>query len=190
MSRATSPALTMRQFAFVTAAVLAAVFAHVSHLPIAISALVVAIVAASWVRHRQGGVAFPGWVKLAFIAAFLLILIVQYHTILGREPGSALACSMLALKLLETRARRDGFAAVSFASFALMSALLFSTSLVFTLATFLGVALLLAALRELQPQPSNATSTTCPVASRTPVATSRRDAWKWCTRSSSRSTCP
>jgi len=159
MSRTTSPALTMRQFAFVTAAVLAAVFAHVSHLPIAISGLVVAIVAASWVRHRQGGVAFPGWVKLAFIVAFLLILIVQYHTILGREPGSALACSMLALKLLETRVRRDGFAAVSFASFALMSALLFSTSLVFTLGTFAGVALLLAALRELQSQPSNAMAT-------------------------------
>ena len=156
MSRAVRPPLTTRQFALVAAAVLAAALAHLSHLPIAISALIVAIVAASWVRHRQGEAAFPGWVKLAFIAAFLLILVVQYQTVLGREPGSALACSMLALKLLETRARRDGLAAISFASFALMSALLFSTSLLFTLATFAGVALLLAALRELQPQPSNA----------------------------------
>lgn len=167
MSAVAGHPLTVRQFAFVLAAVLAAVLAHVSHLPITLSVLILAIAAASWVRFRQGDAAFPNGVKLAFVAAFLLILLVQYHTVLGREPGSALACAMLALKLLETRARRDGFAAISFASFALMSALLFNTSLLFTLATFAGLVLLLAALRELQPQPSAPASASPPGSIRT-----------------------
>lgn len=145
--------LTNRQYVWIGAAVLGAVLAHVSHLPLAISAFVLAILAMSWARRRRGA-APPGWVKLALIAAFVMILVVQYGTVLGREPGSALACAMLALKLFETRTQRDGLAAISFASFALMSALLFDTGLIFTLATFGGVAVLLAALRELQLRPT------------------------------------
>jgi len=153
MSDATA-ALTNRQFAFITAVVLAAVLAHVPHLPLGITVLVLGLVAASWLRHRHGAAALPGWGKLLLIVVFALVLIAQYRSLIGREPGSALACAMLASKLLETRARRDAFAAVCFASFTLMSALLFDTSLVFTLASFAGVMLLLAAMRELEPQPA------------------------------------
>jgi hypothetical protein len=53
--------------------------------------------------------------------------------VFGREPGTALACAMLALKLVETETRRDARAAIAFASFVLMSALLFNSALVFTL---------------------------------------------------------
>ena len=147
-------ALTNRQFAFVTVVVLAAVLAHVPHLPPGITVLVLALVAASWLRHRHGAAALPGWGKLLLIVVFALVLIAQYRSLIGREPGSALACAMLASKLLETRTRRDAFAAICFASFTLMSALLFDTSLAFTLASFAGVMLLLAAMRELEPQPA------------------------------------
>jgi len=147
-----SPILTMRQFSWVGAAVLAAVLAHAPHLPAIITTLALALVAASWLHRRHGGSALPGWIKLVLIAVFALVLIVQYRSVIGREPGSALACAMLASKLLETRTRRDALAAICFASFTLMSALLFDTSLAFTLATFAGVVLLLAALRELEPQ--------------------------------------
>ncbi|WP_347259995.1 DUF3488 and transglutaminase-like domain-containing protein [Rudaea sp.] len=151
---AAAPALTSRQFAFIGAAVLAAVLAHAPHLPLVIMVLVLALVAASWLRHRRGDIALPGWGKLALIAVFALVLVAQYRSVIGREPGSALACAMLASKLLETRTRRDALAAICFASFTLMSALLFDTSLAFTLATFGGVMLLLAAMRELEPRPA------------------------------------
>ncbi|MBN8884858.1 MAG: DUF3488 domain-containing transglutaminase family protein [Rudaea sp.] len=154
MSKTRAPTLTIRQFSFVGAAVLAATLAHAPHLPLAISAFILAMVAISWARYRRTDAALPGWVKLALIAAFLLILTAEYGNVIGREPGSALACAMLALKLLETRIRRDAFAAICFASFTLMSALLFDTSLGFALATFAGLALLLAALRELEPRPA------------------------------------
>jgi len=148
----TAAVLTGRQFTLIGTVVLAAVLAHVPHLPLGITALVFALIAASWLRHRQGAAALPGWAKLLLIAVFALVLIAEYRSVIGREPGSALACAMLASKLLETRTRRDAFAAICFASFTLMSALLFDTSLVFTLASFVGVVLLLTAMRELEPQ--------------------------------------
>jgi transglutaminase-like putative cysteine protease len=153
MSARAAPALTSRQFALVGASVLVAVLAHAPHLPFVLCLFMFAVVVLSWVRHARGFV-LRRWIKLTLIAAFIAALIAEYHSLLGREPGSALACAMLVLKLLETHSRRDALAAINFASFALMSALLFDTSLVFTLATFAGVALLLAALRELEPRPA------------------------------------
>jgi transglutaminase-like putative cysteine protease len=150
MSLVAKNALTPRQYNLACAAAVTAVLAHAPHLPLLVTLPVLAIIAASWLLRRRGGAALPGWIKLALIVVFLLILLVEYHGILGREPGSALACAMLALKMLETRSRRDARALVSFASFTLMVALLFDTSLMFTLATFMGVALLLASLRELE----------------------------------------
>ena len=155
MNSSSAPTLADRQFAFVGAAVCAAVLAHAPHLPPAIFAFVAVVIVSAWLL-RQRSFGLPGWTKLALISVFAVILIAQYHNPLGREPGSALACAMLALKLLETRTRRDGLAAICFASFTLMSALLFDTSLMFTLATFVGVALLLAALRELEPGSADA----------------------------------
>ncbi|MBS0591195.1 MAG: DUF3488 domain-containing transglutaminase family protein [Proteobacteria bacterium] len=150
MSGNPSPQLTRRQFDFVGAAVFAATLAHAPHLPFVVTLVVDAILAlAMWRKHRNLP-ALAGPVKLALIAIFVLSLLIEYRNPFGREPGSALACAMLALKLLETRARRDALAAICFASFTLMSALLFDTSLVFTLTAFLGAILLLAALREIE----------------------------------------
>ncbi len=85
-----------------------------------------------------------------------VLVIVHYGNIFGREPGSALACAMIALKLLETETRRDARAAICFASFVLMSALLFNTDLSLTLLLLGALALLLATLRALDPRPADA----------------------------------
>src|SRR5512146_2209432 len=62
---------------------------------------------------------------------------------------------MLVLKLVETEARRDARAAIAFASFVLMSALLFNSDLGFTLLLCAALSLFLATLYELEPRPQS-----------------------------------
>jgi hypothetical protein len=107
MKRAAAPPLTRRQFAFVGAAVCAAALAHVSHLPLAITAIVCTILILALWRGQRVTTPVAGWLKLLLIVVFLLILLIQFRNPLGREPGSARACAMLALTLLETRSRRE-----------------------------------------------------------------------------------
>ncbi|HEU4664339.1 MAG TPA: DUF3488 and transglutaminase-like domain-containing protein, partial [Dokdonella sp.] len=77
----------------------------------------------------------------------------QYGNIFGRVPGTALACGMLGLKLLEAERARDARVALGFASFVLMSSLLFTQSLLFSLAVCGVLGLVIAGLLALQPAP-------------------------------------
>jgi transglutaminase-like putative cysteine protease len=145
--------LTPIQFALVCVSVCAAVLANVSHLPLQITLLIVVLFLGRIIQRQRNGLRIPGWIKVPMVVLVPLIVIAHYGSVFGREPGSALACAMLTLKLLETESRRDARAAVTFASFVLMSALLFETSLWFTLLLFGALILLLATLRELEPRP-------------------------------------
>lgn len=147
-----SPTLDDRQFAFAAACVVAAVLIHVGHLPASSTLLIAAIVLAASIVRARGRAAAPMWIKLPLIALLPALVILHYGNIFGREPGAAFACGMLALKLLETTTRRDARAIVCFASFVLMSALLFDTSLALTALLFAIAVLLLATLRELEPR--------------------------------------
>ncbi len=156
MSKRVSPALSPRQFAFVAACVFASVLAHAAHLTLALGALIFALFGGVCLQRWRGGRMLPAWIKVPLVLLLPVIVIVQYGNVFGREPGAALACAMLTLKLTETARRRDALAIVLFASFVLMSALLFDTGLVFTLLLFACLALLLATLRELEPRPAQA----------------------------------
>ncbi len=150
-----SPALNDRQFAFAAACVFVAVLAHVAHLPAAMIAVDAAVMAAAWFARSRARVV-PFWIRIPLIVLLPLLVILHYGNVFGREAGTALVCGMISLKLLETTTRRDARAIVCFASFVLMSALLFDTSLGFTVVLFAALALPLATLRELEPRPSNA----------------------------------
>lgn len=159
-ARRPSTKLSAQQFGWVCASVLATVLAHASHLPALIFVPVVILLTGRWLqRARYPTIRVPGWTKLALVAILTALVIVQYHNVFGREPGSALVCAMLALKLIETETKRDGRAALSFASFVLMSALLFDTGLPLTLALFAVLALLLATLRALEVQTVDVSAT-------------------------------
>ena len=148
-----APRLGRLQFALVGASVFAAVLPHLWRLPPVYSALVSAVFVARMLQRLRGGARIPAWLKLPLVLIFPLFVILHYGNIFGREPGSALACAMLVLKLLETESRRDARAAVCFASFVLMSALLFNSSLTLALLLFAALAVFLATLRELEPRP-------------------------------------
>lgn len=79
--------------------------------------------------------AFLWWRRLALPPRWLLAMLTlggaagvaaTYHTPFGREPGVALLVLFLALKLLEARRRRDGYAAL-FLGYFLQVALFFDT---------------------------------------------------------------
>jgi len=144
------------QFGLVAASVLAAVAPHLLRMPASIAALIAVLFAGRCVQFARGGRRIPTWLKVPLVLIFPVLVVFHFGNIFGREPGSALACAMLVLKLLETDSRRDARAAVCFASFVLMSALLFDSGLGFALLLFAVLALFLATLRELEPRPADA----------------------------------
>ena len=140
------------QFGMVAASVLAAVAPHLMRLPVLIMAPILVVFLGRCLQRARGTRRIPAWLKLPLILLFPVFVILHYGNIFGREPGSALACAMLVLKLVETDTRRDARAAICFASFVLMSALLFDSGLGFALLLFAALALFLATLRELEPR--------------------------------------
>jgi transglutaminase-like putative cysteine protease len=141
------------QFGLASASVFAAVLPHLWRLPGQFSALVIGLLGGRIIQRFVGGGRIPMWLKVPLVLAVPLLVILHYGNVFGREPGSALACAMLALKLIETETRRDARAAIAFACFVLMSALLFNSDMIFTLMLCAALALFLATLRELELRP-------------------------------------
>ncbi|MEP6882603.1 MAG: DUF3488 and transglutaminase-like domain-containing protein [Dokdonella sp.] len=148
--------LSSYQFNLLAATALIALAAHVSRLPLWLSATLVLIVPwRVWSRSRSDK-AIPAWIRVPMVFALVAAIFVHYGNIFGREPGSALACGLLVLKVLESEKIRDARAALSFAAFVLMSALLFDQGMGFTLLVCASLIALLAALVSLQPAPIKA----------------------------------
>ncbi len=143
-------ALTPLQFGLTATAVLVAVLPHLARLPWWIAAPILALLGLRWLQRRRAGTRIPAWIKLPLVLLFPILIVFHYGNLFGREPGSALACAMLALKLMETESRRDARAAICFSAFVLMSALLFDNSLAFTASLLAALIVLLAALRALE----------------------------------------
>ena len=150
--KATPRPLTAPQFVLTGASVFAAIAPHLARMPQMFALLVLALFAWRMLQRVRGGTRIPAFVKLPLVVLIPILVIAYYGNVFGREPGSALACAMLVLKLIETESRRDARAAIAFASFVLMSALLFSSGLGFTLLLCLALILFLATLHELEPR--------------------------------------
>ena len=144
--------LSPLQFGLTAASVGAAVLPHLLHMPWLFILPIVLVLLGRCQQRLRGGAAIPVWIKLPLVVIFPILIIFHFGTIFGREPGSVLACAMLALKLVETENRRDARAAVCFSSFVLMSALLFDSDLGFTLLLVAALCIFLAALRELESE--------------------------------------
>ena len=149
-----APVLTAPQFALTAASVFAAVLPHLARMPKMFALVILALLAWRIVQRLRGGAKIPALIKLPLVVLIPVLVIANYGNVFGREPGTALACAMLALKLVETETQRDARAAIAFASFVLMSALLFNSALVFTLMLCAALSLLLATLYELEPRPA------------------------------------
>ena len=124
---------------------------HATHLPWWLSLVLAAILGGRWWQRRRRSGRVPRWLKLPLLVLLTLAVIGEYGGIFGREPGAALAVGLLVLKLLETETVRDVRVGISFACFALMTALLFDQGLIATVVVALGLLPALATLRALEP---------------------------------------
>jgi len=119
----------IRVLFWTTGAFVGAVLLHIDRLPPWCSAAVLAL--AAWratmaLRRRP----LPGSVPRAAIGAGLLLAVTaQFSTINGLAAGSSLLAGMGALKLLETRARRDHYVVIGVSLFLVIAACLDRQSL-------------------------------------------------------------
>ena len=145
--------IDQRQFNLLAIAAMVALASHLVRLPLWL-ALTLAIMAPwrMWSRSRSDK-PVSAWLRVPLVLALVFAIVTHYGTIFGQEPGSALACGLLMLKILESEKVRDARLAIGFAAFVLMSALLFNQSMAFTLTICLSLVVLLAALNALQPAP-------------------------------------
>jgi transglutaminase-like putative cysteine protease len=145
--------LDNRQFNLLALSALAAMCAHLPTLPIWLGIPLILIAPLRMFSRARMAATVPAWLRLPLIVLLVAAIVVHYGNLFGREPGSALACGLLMLKLLESERRRDARAGASFAAFVLMSALLFSQSLGFTVLVCSALILVLASLNSLEPAP-------------------------------------
>ena len=101
-----------------------AVVAHVQFLPIWATIAFVACSAWRWQVERRRWRLPPAWVRILLAMLCFIGVFLSYETVSGVGPGSALLAVMAALKLLETKRRRDQFVLLFISIFLIMSSLL------------------------------------------------------------------
>ncbi len=154
MSRADSPVLGRPAFVLTTLALTGAVLLNARWLPTGLLLLMIGcVVLRLALRLRRPGPVH--WLlRLPLIPLFILLIVIEYHNIFGRDAGSALLAGMLCVKLLETEQRRDARLLLMFASFLTMCAFLFDQGPLQASITAIEVLLLLVALRALALEPA------------------------------------
>ncbi len=97
---------------------------HLQFLPIWITVAFVACSAWRYAIEKRRGSLPSVWLRAFLALTCFLGVLATYDTISGVGPGSALLAIMAALKLLETRKRRDQFVLLFITIFLVMSSLL------------------------------------------------------------------
>jgi protein-glutamine gamma-glutamyltransferase len=114
---------------WVCAASAAAVLLHAAQVPAWISITALGLVA--WrLAAVLGPVRLPGGVlRVALGLSLVAAVFAQFHTLNGLAPGTAMLMLMAAIKLLETRTRRDQYVVIGGALFLLLAACLYAQEL-------------------------------------------------------------
>ena len=122
------------------------VLPHLSHLPVWCSVLTGVVLAwRAWLALTNA--ALPGrWVLIAALVLAAGLTLWTHHTLLGKEAGVTMIVSLMALKTLELRARRDAFVVFFLGFFLILTHFLYSQSLLVAAAMLVSVWGLLTAL--------------------------------------------
>ena len=119
---------------------------HALHLPLWLSLAAFGMTAWRWAAAR-GTLPLPSKWPLALLAlASAAGILLQYHTLLGRDAGVAMLTLMLALKLLEMRAYRDAMLTVFLGYFLVITNFFYTQSIPFATYLLLVVLVLTVAL--------------------------------------------
>jgi transglutaminase-like putative cysteine protease len=101
-----------------------AVIPHIPYLPLWITAALLFCAGGRLFIERTRRRLPPAWVRIVLALICFIGVLATYQNITGVGPGSALLVIMAALKLLETRQRRDQFVLLFISIFLIMSSLL------------------------------------------------------------------
>ncbi|MEM8548478.1 MAG: DUF3488 and transglutaminase-like domain-containing protein, partial [Pseudomonadota bacterium] len=92
--------------------------------PLWITGLIIGCALARWLTAVRGGRLLPGWIRTPIGIICFLAVLGAYGGVNGVSPGSALLSVMGALKLLETRNRRDQFVVLFICLFLMLATFL------------------------------------------------------------------
>lgn len=130
MSAASATAETPRPpLLWVCAASAAAILLHALEVPAWITVIALALV--GWrLAALLGAVWLPGGIgRVTLGLALVAAVLAQFHTLNGLVPGTAMLMLMTAIKLLETRTRRDQYVVIGGALFLLLASCLYGQAL-------------------------------------------------------------
>ncbi|MGV3742336.1 MAG: transglutaminase TgpA family protein [Burkholderiaceae bacterium] len=123
---------------------------HAFHIPGWSTALCGILLAwRGWITFR-GNRMPPRWILVPIAVLAIAGVYWSYRTFFGREPGVAMLVLLLALKLLEMRAKRDLFVVVFLSFFLILTQFFYSQSILSALTMFASVILVLAAQLSFQ----------------------------------------
>ncbi len=114
----------LRSLPWTLAALSVAIIPHVPYLPVWITVIYLGCAAVRLQMERKRWRLPPAWLRMALALLCFIGVLNAYSSISGVGPGSALLSVMAALKLLETRQRRDQFVLLFISIFLIMAALL------------------------------------------------------------------
>ena len=126
--------------------VLLVILPHLARLPLWLGAMCLGAIL--WrALYDLGRLPLPGrWLRLSIVILAIAGLAVSFHTLVGRQAGSALLVMLLSLKLLEMRSQRDVAVVIFLSFFVIVIGFLFSQSIVMALYMMLAVIMLLTTL--------------------------------------------
>jgi len=106
------------------AALAFSVLPHVRFLPFWATFVILACSAWRWQVERKRWRLPPAWLRIGLSLICFIGVLASYDSVSGVGPGSALLTVMAALKLLETKQRRDQYVLLFISIFLIMSSLL------------------------------------------------------------------
>lgn len=143
------PPLSRRGLAALMLALGAAAAPHLAHLPWQIVLLALACGVWRW-KAASSDWPFPGRILRALLAiAGCVAVVIHWGTVFGRDPGTALLVTMLALKLLEVRGYRDAMLALFIGCFLIVTMAFHSEDIPVALALIMALAIAICAMTEL-----------------------------------------
>jgi len=110
-------------------AAVVALLPHVPRLPVWLSAVLAALFTWRFLMVQRAWPAPNRWWRWIFTALLVFLLYRQYGTLFGRDAGSALLASMLALKFLELQRLRDYVLSVLLVYFLIALGFLYSQAM-------------------------------------------------------------
>ncbi len=122
-----------------------ALLPHIPFLPFWITAAFVVCAGGRWLVELRRWRLPPAWMRIALSLACFIGVLASYDAVSGVGPGSALLAVMAALKLMETRQRRDQFVLLFISVFLIMASLLREQYLWSMLYLFVAVAVTMTA---------------------------------------------